>query len=140
MATIEVVPVTTETEVEQECTECAATGHDSSAVAPRAEDKPVAVEDVAEPPCETAPKRKPGRPAGSKSKIPGKPRAPRLKRVVVADVPEEIPEEEERVPPNSRPIPTHGYDNNTVMMLAMLQQQADERKLRKAALYKSWFR
>ncbi len=147
MATIEVVPVTTETE--QERTECAAIGHDISAVARSAEDKPVehAIEqesveqvvEVAELPRET-PKRKPGRPVGSRSKIPGKPRAPRQKRVVVEDVTEEPEEMEvERVLPNSRPIPTHGYDNKAAIMLAMLQQQADDRKNRKAALYKSWF-
>ena len=129
MATIEVVPVTTEVAPAEPTTE---------------QDEVVAVEPVVEDPVEEAPeaKRKPGRPTGSKSKIPGKPRAPRQKRVVIADVPEEIPEEVpeiERVLPNSRPIPTHGYDDRTVMMLAMLQQQADDRKNRKAALYKSWF-
>ncbi len=100
------------------------------------------VTDDNEPPI---PKRKPGRPTGSKSKVPGKPRAPRQKKVVIADVPEEIPadipedDEIERVLPHSKPIPTHGYDDRTIMMITMLQQQADERKNRKAALYKSWF-
>ena len=125
MATIETVPVTTEpdTVVQAE---------------PTIEQDEVVVEPVTDEP--PIPKRKPGRPTGSKSKVPGKPRAPRQKKVVVADVPEEIPEEiPERVLPNSRPIPTHGYDDRTVMMLAMLQQQADDRKNRKAALYKSWF-
>ena len=125
MATIETVPVTTEpdTVVQAE---------------PTIEQDEVVVEPVTDEP--PIPKRKPGRPTGSKSKVPGKPRAPRQKKVVVADVPEEIPEEiPERVLPNSRPIPTHGYDDRTVMMLAMLQQQADDRKSRKAALYKSWF-
>ncbi len=140
MTTIEAIPVTTDSGID-----------DSSAVALRAEGQPVEhieqadnpveqVVEVAELPRETAPKRKPGRPAGSKSKIPGKPRAPRQKRVVVEDVTEEPEETEvERVLPNSRPIPTHGYDDRTVMMIAMLQRQADDRKNRKAALYKSWF-
>ncbi len=133
MTTIVVVPVTTpvaEPAIKQD------------------EDKPVehAIEqesveqvvEVAELPREV--KRKPGRPVGSKSKTPGKPRAPRQKRVVVEDVPEEPEETEvEMVLPNSRPIPTHGFDNTTAIMLAMLQQQADDRKNRKAALYKSWF-
>ncbi len=125
MATIETVPVTTEpdTVVQAE---------------PTIEQDEVVVEPVADEP--PIPKRKPGRPTGSKSKVPGKPRAPRQKKVVVADVPEEIPEEiPERVLPNSIPIPTHGYDDRTVTMIAMLQQQADDRKNRKAALYKSWF-
>ncbi len=129
MATIEVVPVTTEVAPAEPTTE---------------QDEVVAVEPVVEDPVEEPPeaKRKPGRPTGSKSKIPGKPRAPRQKRVVVVDAPEEqeeIPEEIERVLPNSSPIPTHGFDDRSVMMLAMLQQQADDRKNRKAALYKSWF-
>ncbi len=129
MATIEVIPVTTEVVPAEPTTE---------------QDEVVAVEPVVEDPVEEPPeaKRKPGRPTGSKSKIPGKPRAPRQKRVVVVDAPEEqeeIPEEIERVLPNSHPIPTHGFDDRSVMMLAMLQQQADDRKNRKAALYKSWF-
>ncbi len=134
MATISVVPVTTE----------ATTDIVAPAEPTTEQNEVVAVEPVVEDPVEEAPeaKRKPGRPTGSKSKIPGKPRAPRQKRVVVVDAPEEqeeIPEEIERVLPNSSPIPTHGFDDRSVMMLAMLQQQADDRKNRKAALYKSWF-
>ena len=129
MSTIETVPVTTEPTMPDIVVQAEPTIEMDEIVEPVTDDK--------EPPI---PKRKPGRPTGSKSKIPGKPRAPRQKRVVVA--PEEIPEEEEipeRALPNSRPIPTHAYDDRTVMMLAMLQQQADDRKSRKAALYKSWF-
>ncbi len=137
MTTISVVPVTTE----------ATTDIVVPAEPTIEQDEVVSVEPVVEELVEETPKakRKPGRPAGSKSKIPGKPRAPRQKRVVVVDVPEEqeeIPEETpvvERVLPGSRPIPTHGFDDRAVAMLAMLQQQADERKNRKAALYKSWF-
>ena len=135
MTTISVVPVTTE----------ATTDIVVPAEPTIEQDEVVSVEPVVEELVEETPKakRKPGRPAGSKSKIPGKPRAPRQKRVVVVpEEPEEIPEEKEieRVLPNSRPIPTHGFDNNAAIMLAMLQQQADDRKNRKAALYKSWFR
>ena len=138
MTTIAIVPVTTE-----------ATTLDTVVPAePTTEQDEVAsVEPVVEELVEETPKakRKPGRPAGSKSKIPGKPRAPRQKQVVVVDVPEEseeIPEEipvVERALPGSRPIPTHGFDDRTVAMLTMLQRQADDRKNRKAALYKSWF-
>ncbi len=128
MTTIEAVPVTTEPTMPDIVVQAEPT-IEQDEVEPVADDK--------ESP---TPKRKPGRPTGSKSKIPGKPRAPRQKKVVVADVAEEIPEDiPERVLPNSRPIPSHGFDDRTVMMLAMLQQQADDRKNRKAALYKSWF-
>ncbi len=138
MAEIEAIPVTTDSGID----EGQPVEHIEQA------DKPVehAIEqesveqvvEVAELP--RGVKRKPGRPVGSRSKIPGKPRAPRQKRVVVEDVTEEPEETEvERVLPNSRPIPTHGYDNKAAIMLAMLQQQADDRKNRKAALYKSWF-
>ena len=137
MATISIVPVTTE----------ATTDTVVPAEPTTEQDEAMSVEPVVEELVEETPKakRKPGRPAGSKSKIPGKPRAPRQKRVVVVDVPEEpeeIPEETpvvERALPGSRPIPTHGFDDRAVAMLAMLQQQADDRKNRKAALYKSWF-
>ena len=137
MTTIAIVPVTTE----------ATTDIVAPAEPTTEQDEAVSVEPVVEDLVEEIPtaKRKPGRPAGSKSKIPGKPRAPRQKRVVVVDVPEEqeeIPEETpvvERVLPGSRPIPTHGFDDRTVAMLTMLQRQADDRKNRKAALYKSWF-
>ena len=130
MTTIEAIPVTTEPTMPDIVVQAEPTIE---------QDEVVSVEPVADDKDSPAPKRKPGRPTGSKSKIPGKPRAPRQKRVVVADVPEEIPEEIERVLPNSRPIPTHGFDDRTVMMIAMLQRQADDRKNRKAALYKSWF-
>ena len=141
MTTIAIVPVTTE----------ATTDTVVPAEPTTEQDEAMSVEPVVEDPVEEPPeaKRKPGRPTGSKSKIPGKPRAPHQKRVVVVDVPEEpeeiqeeIQEETpvvERALPGSRPIPTHGFDDRTVAMLTMLQQQANDRKNRKAALYKSWF-
>ena len=135
MTTIEAVPVTTEPTMPDTVVQAEPTIE---------QDEVVSVEPVTDDNEPPIPKRKPGRPTGSKSKVPGKPRAPRQKKVVIADVPEEIPEsppEEipERVLPHSKPIPTHGYDDRTVMMITMLQQQADDRKNRKAALYKSWF-
>jgi len=136
MTTIEAVPVTTEPTMPDTVVQAEPTIE---------QDEIVSVEPVTDDNEPPIPKRKPGRPTGSKSKIPGKPRAPRQKKVVIADVPEEIPEEIpedeeiERVLPHSKPIPTHGYDDRTVTMIAMLQQQADDRKNRKAALYKSWF-
>ena len=92
---------------------------------------------------EPKPKRKPGRPAGAKDK---KPRA-KPKTVAVIEEPEYVePEEEEpqlpRVLPGSRPIPTEAdeRDQTTRIMLAMLQQQAQDRQRRKTDLWKSWFR
>ncbi len=144
MVTIETVPVTTPEEpVEQDDTVALHTEvkphvEQDDAVALHAEVNPP-VEVVEPTPLEIpAPKRK-GRPVGSKSKEPGKPRAPRIKRVVVQEPAPNVVEEE-RVLPGSSPIPTRAYDTRTAMMLEMLQLQANERKHRKAALYKSWFR
>ena len=95
---------------------------------------------------EPKPKRKPGRPAGAKDK------KPRVKPKTVAVVeqpeyvePEQAEEEEpqlERILPGSRPIPTEAdaRDHTARIMLAMLQQQAQDRQRRKTDLWKSWFR
>ena len=94
---------------------------------------------------EPTPKKKPGRPAGSKSKIPGKPRAPRkvLVRVVdVAediDVHEEIPDNRQRPLSGSLAIPTLSHDQKTTIMLSMLEEQARQRATRKTDQWKSWF-
>ena len=87
------------------------------------------------------PRRKPGRPLGSKSKEPGKPRTPR-KKVVIEEAPVApvAPVEEERVLPGSRPIPTEAHNDTTALMLELLRQQAQQRQTRKADLWKSWFR
>ena len=103
------------------------------------EEEPLTIKEVeaaveAEEPL-PAPKRKAGRPTGSKTceEKKGKPRAPRKPRVVpVAEVIE--PEEPERAVPQSRPIPS---DNE--LMLDLLRKQANERKTRKQNLWKSWF-
>jgi hypothetical protein len=86
---------------------------------------------------EEAPKRsKPGRPVGSKSKEPGKPRAPRKAKSVVAPVEqEELP----RVLPGSLPIPTLAHNDTTAVMLELLRRQANQRHTRKTDLWKSWF-
>ena len=85
------------------------------------------------------PKRKPGRPAGSKSKIQGKPRA---KRKVVQPEPESASSEEDVTvrAPQQRRIPTEAVDSNTAMMLALLRQQQSHRQNRKAELWRSWFK
>ncbi len=109
---------------------------------------PPAAEEATEP--EATPKAEPkkrGRPVGSKSKEPGKPRAPRVKKVSIdpqpsaqsSTQPSEPPVELPRVLPDSRPIPRDAYDDNTRLMLALLQQQAHNRRARKVEQWKSWF-
>ena len=87
------------------------------------------------------PKRKPGRPAGAKSKVPGKPRAKRAKTVVLPEP--ETPyassssdEEPQRQP---RKLPTSAYDRDSALMLSMINQQQRARANRKADLWRSWF-
>ena len=99
-------------------------------------------------PITIAPKRKPGRPQGSKNKEVGKPRKPREKKVVFEEPVESVPrvaaellyEELPRATPGSLPIPTEAYDLRTAKMLRLLQMQTDHRKQQKANLYSSWFR
>ena len=89
-------------------------------------------------------KRKPGRPVGAKSKVQGKPRA---KRKVVVHTPtpeeseEELPTKAElpRVLQGSLPIPAMSHDQKSALMLQLLQQQAQTRRERKAALWRSWY-
>ena len=88
------------------------------------------------------PKRKPGRPAGSKNKEPGKPRKPRAKAVAiepVVPVSVEPPPEEYLPLPGSRRIPTEARDSREVLMLRLLSEQAGARQRNKVALWKSWF-
>ena len=92
---------------------------------------------------EAVPKRKPGRPTGSKSKEPGKPRKPRVKKVEIREeLVENIPPQEElpRAIPGSQPIPEEAYDVRTAKMLRLLQMQSDHRKQQKRNVYSSWFR
>ena len=95
-------------------------------------------------PQEPLPKRKPGRPQGSKSKEPGKPRKPRAKKVVVQEeaVVEARPPQEElpRAIPGSFPIPEEAYDLRAAKMLRLLQIHGDQRKQQKRQMYSSWFR
>ena len=88
------------------------------------------------------PKKKPGRPAGSKNKEPGKPRKPRAKAVAiepVVPVTVEPPLEEYLPLPGSRRIPTEARDSREVLMLRLLSEQAGARQRNKVALWKSWF-
>ena len=94
------------------------------------------------------PKRKPGRPQGSKNVEAGKPRKPREKKVVFEEPIESVPrvatellyEELPRATPGSLPIPTEAYDLRTAKMLRLMQMQTDHRKQQKANVYSSWFR
>ena len=91
---------------------------------------------------EPLPRRKPGRPQGSKSKEPGKPRKPRAKKVVVQEEAVVEPPQEElpRAIPGSFPIPEEAYDLRAAKMLRLLQIQGDLRKQQKRQMYSSWFR
>ena len=112
--------------------------------APVAEDNAIIAEEpatIAESAAETAQaKRKPGRPAGSKNKEPGKPRKPRAKVVIQEEAVEKIEPEIPRIIPGSIPIPEEAYDLRTAKMLRLLQIQKDHRKEQKRQMYSSWFR
>ena len=102
-------------------------------------------DEITKLPEEPAPKRKPGRPVGAKSKEPGKPRKPRAKKVEVVEEPvvqdiEEVPayEEAPRVLP-SQPIPTEARNDRDAKMLRLLQEHSMNRRQRKVAMWKSWF-
>ena len=101
----------------------------------------IAEESVINP--QPEPKRKPGRPTGSKNREPGKPRKPRAKKVQIQE------ESVENRPPldelpraiaGSMPIPEEAYDLRTAKMLRLLQMQSDHRKSMKRNMYSSWFR
>ena len=91
------------------------------------------------------PKRKPGRPTGSKNREPGKPRKPRAKKVEIQEEsvenrPPEPLDELPRAIAGSMPIPEEAYDLRTAKMLRLLQMQSDHRKSMKRNMYSSWFR
>ena len=105
---------------------------------PATEEMPPPPEELLEPT-----PRKPGRPAGAKSKIPGKPRAPRTKKaaeVVEKDIDKDIALEPTRHLPDSRPIPDNVNTTNASRMLNLLAEHSRSRQNRKADLWKSWFR
>ena len=92
-----------------------------------------------------APKRK-GRPPGSKSKEPGKPRAPRKKMVSIEEEPvptDTIRIEDDDLPrvlENSQPIPRYSRDDASAMLLQLLSNQASRRKQNRVELWESWFK
>ena len=88
------------------------------------------------------PKRKPGRPAGSKNRQPAKPRA---KRVVVSEAvelqppPPPAPTPAPRWDAQHQPIPTEAKTEMAELMLRLLSGQAMERQRRKDAQRRAWF-
>ena len=112
------------------------------------------LESEEEPVTIATPKRKPGRPAGAKSKVPGKPRAKRVAKAPLTSSDEEPPPVKPRArtrpPPEessddeepqrqTRKLPTSAYDRDSALMLSMLNQQHRARANRKADLWRSWF-
>ncbi len=98
--------------------------------------------ETVETPLET-PKKK-GRPAGAKSSVQGKPRPKRVaaNRVRKESVQPDEPDFQDELPPplpNSRRIPQISHDDSTARMLALLRQQAADRRQRKVDVWKSWF-
>ena len=121
--------------------------------AEKAEDIPPEPEEtLSEKPAELPePKRKPGRPAGSKNKQPAKPRA---KRVVVSEAVEYAPPPSPapaalraaaepspapRWDAQHQPIPTEAKTEMAELMLRLLSGQAMERQRRKDAQRRAWF-
>ena len=103
----------------------------------------IAEESVINP--QPEPKRKSGRPTGSKNREPGKPRKPRAKKVQIQEEsvenrPPEPLDELPRAIAGSMPIPEEAYDLRTAKMLRLLQMQSDHRKSMKRNMYSSWFR
>ena len=88
-----------------------------------------------EVPVEPQPKKR-GRPAGSKNREPGKPRAPRKKPEIVQEPVEEVQELPRAVEGSFR-IPEEAYDLRTAKMLRILQMQADRRKQNKENVWRN---
>ena len=103
---------------------------------------PLEREETQSVPAEPEPKRKPGRPAGSKNRQPAKPRA---KRVVVSEAVEYAPPPPPAPSPAPRwdaqhqPIPTEAKTEMAELMLRLLSGQANERQRRKDAQRRAWF-
>ncbi len=121
---IEETPATIEEDVVQE-----------SVPANEAEEIPPEPEELPEP------KRKPGRPAGARNKLPAKPRA---KKVVVSEAVEVVPPPSPQPAPprwdaQHQPIPVNAQTEMAELMLKLLSGQATERQRRKDAQRRAWF-
>ena len=124
---------------------------------PEPKPKPEPEIEQLEPP---TPKKK-GRPVGARSKIQGKPRAPR-KKVTIESEPVSTPQsplqetrtlrpeektntiriENENHPrflPNSRPIPEFSFDEQSTLMLKLLSEHAAQKKKRNVDLFRNWY-
>ena len=103
---------------------------------------PLEREETQSAPAEPEPKRKPGRPQGSRNKQPAKPRA---KRVVVSEAvelqppPPPAPSPAPRWAAQHQPIPTEAKTEMAELMLRLLSGQAMERQRRKDERRRAWF-
>lgn len=109
---------------------------------PETEPKPP---EPAEPSPEPPQAKKRGRPVGSKSKEPGKPRAKRvpkkpLESIEATDTVRIENDDLPRALNRSQPIPQHSHDDTSELLLRLLSHQATQRKRQKVELWKSWFR
>ena len=86
------------------------------------------------------PKRKPGRPAGSRNKVSAKSRA---KKVVVSEAVEVVPPPSPQPAPRwdgkHQPIPTDAKTEMAELMLRLLSGHATKRQRRKDAQRRAWF-
>ena len=109
-----------------------------------AEPEPVKPTEPVEPTEQPQPKKK-GRPVGSKSKEPGKPRAKRVpkKPLVSTEATDTVRIENDDLPrvlDRSQPIPQYSHDDTSELLLRLLSHQATQRKRNKVELWKSWFK
>ena len=109
---------------------------------PETEPKPP---EQAEPSPEAPQAKKRGRPVGSKSKEPGKPRAKRvpkkpLENIEATDTVRIENDDLPRALNRSQPIPQHSHDDRSELLLRLLSHQATQRKRQKVEPWKSWVR
>ena len=107
--------------------------------------EPAEPEPVEPEPAEPPQPKKRGRPVGSKSKEPGKPRAKRvpkkpLESIEATDTVRIENDDLPRVLYRSQPIPQYSHDDSSELLLRLLSHQATQRKRNKVELWKSWFK
>ncbi len=102
-------------------------------------EEPIVEESIAEEPVveEVKPKKRAGRPSGSKDKVQRPKRKP---RVVINEEPLYVdPPEMPRALEGSLPIPPPTESDKAALMFHLLTQQAKGRKNAKQELWRSWF-
>ena len=136
----------TQTTVEETQTIAEEIGESPATIDEETIQESVPAEEIVENPSETLPepKRKPGRPAGSRNKQPAKSRTKKLPVVVSEAVdieppPPTTPTETPRWDAQHQPIPTEAKTEIAELMLRLLSQQSSERIRRKDNLRRSWF-